>query len=453
MNTFAKHYSEIPIFWNYLYPFLGNESGQLAEERLHTFLFSGEKEFRKGKNALYLHIPFCETICSFCPFIKSTNYEPIIEEYIDCMIREMETVAASPALQGLEINTVFVGGGTPSVLPPKLIEKLCTAVKKNFKLAQDYEWTFECEAKTATEERIAAMAEGGANRSSFGVQTLNEKYRKMFNLTASRSEIERTVENLKKYFTRFNADLLYQLPGQTFQELLHDLKEMMALGTTSIDAYQLEYIVCSRGWLQKINNGQIAKPPLPADKVRYTYAIYDHLRQNGWTQKYIYTFMAPGHADKRFIYGEVITGGYEDQLIGFGTGAYTYMQGMTWVNHGDTKQYINRVKEGQLPVARSRNYHAYERKLIFFPKSFEISKAYMRSLPIEEEMWSKLEDLRKRGILMETEEKYILTEDAKPWYPSIMLDLIPERERPYLKQVEAALQKEANWYEPIMVEV
>src|SRR5690606_29151183 len=116
-----------------------------------------------------------------------------------------------------------VGGGTPSVLTPELIKKLSDAIKENFSLSDNYEWTFECEAKTASEERIIAMVEGGANRGSFGVQTLNEKYRKMFNLTATFDQIHQTVNSMKKHFDLYNLDLLYQLPGQTEEELKQDI--------------------------------------------------------------------------------------------------------------------------------------------------------------------------------------------------------------------------------------
>jgi anaerobilin synthase len=447
-SALNKYYQEHPLLWNFLYPFFGENSNENAVSRVEKFIYNEELNFQKGKNALYLHIPFCDTICSFCPFIKSTKYEPIIGEYVDALIQEMRMLASSPNIQQLTFDVVYVGGGTPSVLTPDLIYKLTTAVKENFRLAPDYEWTFECEAKTANEERIAAMAEGGANRGSFGVQTLNEQYRKMFNLTASLEQIHETVETMKRYFSAYNLDLLYQLPGQTEEQLLADLEGVMNLGTTSIDTYPLEYIACSKGWLSKITKGKIPMPPSPIEKFRYSEIVYNYLKEKGWHQKYVYTFMAPGHSEKRFKYGEIIYGGYEDQCIGIGTGAITYMQGITWGNEGNTQQYISKIKNNELPIVKSRIYHAYDRRFVFFPKTMKIEKVYIDRMPNREEIYNKLDSLASRGIVGEKENYFYLKEEAKPWYPAILVDLIPEEERKYYDKVVSMMQKELNWYEP-----
>ncbi len=453
IERMSEYYPTQPLLWNFLYPFFGEGSYEGAEERVKDVLFAAASERKPGKNALYLHIPFCDTICSFCPFIKSTKYEPVIGQYVDMLIREMELIASSPLVQSLTFDAVFVGGGSPSVLPPQLIRKLCAAIKQNFTLAPDYEWTFECEAKSADEERVAAMAEGGANRGSFGVQTMNQHYRQMFNLTASYDEIFHTVELMSRYFRAYNLDLLYHLPGQSREALMQDLKQVTALGTTSIDTYPLEYIACAKGWLGKITSGALAKPPSPLEKITYNQAVYDYLEENGWTQKYVYTFMAPGHAQKRFRYGEIIYGGYEDQCIGLGTGAFTYLQGIIWSNAGDTKTYMQRLEAGELAVARARSYHAYERKLVFFPKTMEIAKSYLQRVPIEDALLAKLSEMVERGIVEERGDTYVLRREARPWYQALLVDLIPEAERPYYHRVVQAMQAELNWYEPVRVEV
>ncbi|UFJ38856.1 radical SAM protein [Brevibacillus humidisoli] len=452
-DRMSAYYPVQPLLWNFLYPFFGEGSHERAQERVKAYIVDSPTKIQPGKNAIYLHIPFCDTICSFCPFIKSTKYEPIIGQYVDMLIREMEMIASSPVVQSLTFDVVFVGGGSPSVLTPDLIAKLSAAIKRNFTLAEDYEWTFECEAKSADEERVAAMVEGGANRGSFGVQTMNQHYRKMFNLTASYDEIYQTVETMGRYFQAYNLDLLYHLPGQSMEELMLDLKQVMALGTTSIDTYPLEYIVCAKGWLGKINRGILSQPPSPYEKIKYNQTVYDYLEQSGWTQKYVYTFMAPGHQQKRFKYGEVIYGGYEDQCIGFGTGAISYMQGICWGNEGDTKTYMQKLEAGELAVSRARSYHAYERKLVFFPKTMEIKKSYLKAFPIKDELLNKLDTMVDRGIVVENEDTYILHREARPWYQALLVDLIPESERPYYNRAVKSMQEELNWYEPVRVEV
>lgn len=448
MQQLSKYYDKHPILWNFLYPFFGDNAGENAKERVLESVIHKDNNLRPGKNALYLHIPFCDTICSFCPFIKSTKYEPVIGKYVEALIEEMKIISSSPTIQKMKFDVVFVGGGTPSVLTPELIYKLTTALKENFTLAENYEWTFECEAKTASEERIIAMVEGGANRGSFGVQTLNSKFRKMFNLTATHEQIQETVDSMRKHFNLYNLDLLYQLPGQTESELIQDLEAVTSLGTTSIDFYPLEYIACSKGWLRKITNGKIPAPPTSLDKVKYNEIVYKYLKEKNWSQKYVYTFMAPGFSDARFKYGEVIYGGYEDQCIGLGTGAVTYMQGITWANDGNTDSYMKAIQNNELPIVRSRNYHAYDRKFVFFPKTMEIEKTYLESIPNNEEIILKMNTLLDRGLVTEKEGAFFLEEHARPWYPSILADLLPESERGYYNQAVSSMQKELNWYEP-----
>lgn len=451
MDQIKKYYTEHPVLWNFLYPFFGENSNENAKERVMNSVINKNITMKPGKNALYLHIPFCDTICSFCPFIKSTKYEPVIGRYVNALIDEMKMISSSPTIQNLTFDVVFVGGGTPSILTPELIQKLSEGIKSNFKLADDYEWTFECEAKTASEEKIIAMVEGGANRGSFGVQTLNEKYRKMFNLTASFDQIQQTISSMKKHFDLYNLDLLYQLPGQTEEELLKDIDSAIKLGTTSIDFYPLEYIACSKGWLRKINSGKIPQPPSSIEKVNYNKILYDYLQKNNWNQKYVYTFMAPDYSNARFKYGEVIYGGYEDQCIGLGTGAISSMQGITWANDGNTDSYIKSIENNELPIVKSRNYHAYDKKFVFFPKTMEIEKDYLENIPNNEEINLKLQLLIERGLVKEENGKFILLEKARPWYPAILVDLIPESEKVYYNKSVQLLQKELNWYESIEV--
>lgn len=451
MKNLNSYNSEHPMLWNFLYPFFGDNSHENARERVINTIIKKDMNIKTGKNALYLHIPFCDTICSFCPFIKSTKYEPVIGKYVDALIDEMKMLSSSPTIQKMKFDVVFVGGGTPSVLTPELIQKLSSAIKENFTLSDNYEWTFECEAKSATEERIIAMVEGGANRGSFGVQTLNEKYRKMMNLTASFDQIQQTVSFMKKHFNLYNLDLLYQLPGQTEEELIQDMNAAMELGTTSIDFYPLEYIACSKGWLRKITSGKLPTPPRSIEKINYNDIVYKHLKKNGWNQKYVYTFMAPEHSNARFKYGEVIYGGYEDQCIGLGTGAFTYMQGIIWANDGNTDSYMKSIQNNELAVVRSRNYHAYDRKFVFFPKTMEIEKSYLDSIPQNSEIFKKLEILMDKGLVKEENGIFTLLEDARPWYPFILVDLIPESEKVYYNQSVEGLQKDLNWYEPVKV--
>ena len=114
MNDLNKYYSEHPMLWNFLYPFFDKNSNENARKRVVDSIIKKDVSVKPGNNALYLHIPFCDTICSFCPFIKSTKYEPVIGKYVDTLIEEMKMISSSPTIQKMNFDVVFVGGGTPS---------------------------------------------------------------------------------------------------------------------------------------------------------------------------------------------------------------------------------------------------------------------------------------------------------------------------------------------------
>nr|WGD96738.1 hypothetical protein P5627_11920 [Bacillus safensis] len=155
----------------------------------------------------------------------------------------------------------------------------------------------------------------------------------------------------------------------------------------------------------------------------------------------------PEHQNKRFQYGEVIYGGYEDQYIGLGTGAISYMQGMIWSNEGNTQKYIESLTNQELPIVKSREYHAFDRRLVFFPKTMKIEKTYLNRMPKREEIYRKLQLLIMKGVVEEAEQYFVIKEEAKPWYPAILVDLIPEKERENYDQAVEFMQKELGWYE------
>ena len=100
---------------------------------------------------LYIHIPFCVKKCDYCDFVSFSGCDERFEGYIEAVIKEMAQYS------GMQIDTVFIGGGTPSILPPYLLSKICNAVKDNFKLSENVEWTMEVNPGTVTDEKIRAM--------------------------------------------------------------------------------------------------------------------------------------------------------------------------------------------------------------------------------------------------------------------------------------------------------
>ncbi|ASS76295.1 hypothetical protein CIG75_15975 [Tumebacillus algifaecis] len=440
----ALPYKKLPNMWNYLYPFI--QEGPEPVETVRQFLNSARTPL-PGTKSLYVHIPFCDTICTFCPFIRSTNYQDKLQPYVDSLLKELKAIASTPYIQQFKLDAIYVGGGTPSVLSPKMIEDLCTTIQENFTLKDDIEWSFEVEAKSASEDKLKAMAANGVNRISFGVQTFNPYYRKLFNLTASLDEIKQTRELAEKYFKAYNMDLLYQLPGQTIEQLHEDLESVRELGTTSVDVYPLEYLVTSKGFLNMIKDGRVPAPPKADDKVLQHQFVNSYLLNHGYEQTHIYTFAKKDAAYKDFKFGATIYGSYEDEYIGCGQAAASYLSGISHSNSVRTDEYIRAVENGTLPVMRAKEYDAKEKGLIYFPKHMKVSLEYLSQLDLPAEYWEKIEKFEKMGLVIKEDGLLKLTELGKIWYMHVMIDLLPEDQKKTYDRYVEYTQKDRDFYE------
>lgn len=439
-------YKKLPKMWNYLYPFQAEGSGVNATERATAFLRNNQVK-TKGVKSLYVHIPFCDTICTFCPFIRSTNYQEKLQPYVDALTKELKMVSQMEYIKGFELNAIYFGGGTPSVLSPAQIEHLGKTIHENFRLAPDCEWSFEVEAKSATEDKLQAMAAVGVNRISFGVQTFDPQYRKIFNLTATREEILRTRDLGEKYFKAHNMDLLYQLPGQTIDRLEEDLTNAKQLATTSIDAYPLEYLVTSKGFLNMIKSGKIEMPPQPNDKLALQQFVNKFLCDNGYEQTFVYTYTRQDAAYKRFAFGETIYGRYEDEYIGCGLAAASSLAGLAHNNASELDQYVRMIEEGNLPIRTAFEYHAKERAAIFFPKTMRLNLDYLHGLELDAHYQETFARFEQMGLVAREAGDLVMTEEGKKWYLNMMLDLIPPHQRTsYDRYVEYATQ-DRQWFE------
>ena len=203
-----KFNQQLPMF-NWHYPFSPPER-RLADAQAP---FSERSRLEARRRAIYLHVPFCSTICSFCLFQKGKHRgDGEVQTYLEALCKEIEVKKA--LLGRCKVDAIFVGGGTPSLLEPRQIEKLGEALHCAFDLRYLQEFTFEVEAKTATQDKLNTMREIGVNRVSFGAQTFVPRYRELFSLDAPISSICATADSLNAAFPYTNVDVLYGMAGR-----------------------------------------------------------------------------------------------------------------------------------------------------------------------------------------------------------------------------------------------
>jgi len=204
--------------------------------------------------ALYIHFPWCVQKCPYCDFNSHAAGAGIPEDaYLVAVIADLE--AALPGIWGRRVSSIFIGGGTPSLLSAAGLERLLTAVRMRVPLLPEAEVTLEANPGTVEAGRFAAYRDAGVTRLSIGVQSFNPRHLRALGRIHGADEARRAAELAARHFATFNLDLMYGLPGQTFDEALADVDAALACGPTHLSCYQLT--------IEPNTPFAAAPPPLP----------------------------------------------------------------------------------------------------------------------------------------------------------------------------------------------
>ncbi|HXZ50330.1 MAG TPA: radical SAM family heme chaperone HemW [Usitatibacter sp.] len=188
--------------------------------------------------ALYVHVPWCVRKCPYCDFNShEVRGEPPEGEYVDALVADLES--SLPAVWGRRTRTVFIGGGTPSLLTPAAIDRLLTAVRTRLPVDPDAEVTMEANPGTFEAARFRGYRDAGVNRLSVGVQSFSDAKLAAIGRVHGADEARRALAAALGIFPTVNADLMYALPGQSPEEALADAREAVALGAPHVSAYHL----------------------------------------------------------------------------------------------------------------------------------------------------------------------------------------------------------------------
>ncbi|HEY8365062.1 MAG TPA: radical SAM family heme chaperone HemW, partial [Haloplasmataceae bacterium] len=182
--------------------------------------------------SIYIHIPFCSRICSYCDFPKKISKSQEIDTYLDCLYEEIKMYDVKDG-----VKTLYLGGGTPSILSTEQFKKLKKIISL-FKLDASYEFTIECNPEHVTEEKVVMLKELGINRVSLGVQTFNDELLKILNRGHNKDTVYQAVDILrKKGIDNINLDLIFAIPNQTMKGVINDLKHIHKLNIPHISYY------------------------------------------------------------------------------------------------------------------------------------------------------------------------------------------------------------------------
>lgn len=277
---------------------------------------------------LYIHIPFCVRKCEYCDFVSYPGRESEHEAYIDAVCREMRGYG------GEKVGTVFIGGGTPSVLEPKLISRLCDNIKSSFCVEPGAEFTMELNPGTVTEEKLDAMLEGGVNRASVGVQSFNNDELRAAGRIHDAAAAVKTVDMLKDGgMENISIDLMQSLPMQTAESFNSSLKTAVSLPIKHISVYSL---ILEEGtpMRSKYESGVYREPDEDEERELYRFTGR-FLAEHGFERYEISNYALPGFESKHnTMYWD------RGEYIGLGAAAHSYYGGRRYCNTCALGEYI-----------------------------------------------------------------------------------------------------------------
>ncbi|MFK7693514.1 radical SAM family heme chaperone HemW [Paenibacillus sp. HJGM_3] len=292
--------------------------------------------------AVYIHIPFCTNKCHYCDFNSYVLKGQPVQDYLDALEREMErTVTEVPARA---IETVFVGGGTPTVLLPDQMRRFLQLVQTYFPdQAAGLEFSMEANPGTTDLEKLHAMKEGGVNRISFGVQSFDNALLLELGRIHNTDDVYRSLENAKAVgFDNLSIDLMFGLPKQTTAIMEDTLDKALALDLQHYSIYSLKIEENTLFHTLYHKN----KLPLPdeEDELAMYLTIMRRLKEAGYEQYEISNFARPGRQSRH-------NSAYwrNESYYGIGAGAHGYMRGFRHVNIKGVQPYIEATRQG-LPI-------------------------------------------------------------------------------------------------------
>jgi oxygen-independent coproporphyrinogen-3 oxidase len=296
--------------------------------------------------AAYVHVPFCRYHCGYCNFTVVAGRDDLTDAYLDAVEREMVLVG-EPA----EVETLFIGGGTPTHLSLSQLRRLLTSVRKWFPPVGDWEWSIEANPIDISPAKADLLAEFGVNRISLGAQSFNSAKLALLERDHREDDIRRAVEICRPRFASVSLDLIFGAPtspgrGESLAAWQADLHAALDLAPDHLSTYGLTYERGTTFWGRRLR-GELSPVEEESERAMYETAI-DTLTAAGFEHYEVSNFARPG---RRCRHNEVYWSG--GRYYAVGPGAARFVGNVRSSNHRSTFTYIRRMLAGESPVAES----------------------------------------------------------------------------------------------------
>lgn len=300
---------------------------------------------------VYVHIPFCLGKCAYCDFasfpLESVGGLPFARRYLRALAVELDLRAASEEFAGETVDTIFFGGGTPTVLPAEWLAEAMARIRWRFTVREDAEVTVEANPGTVEGEKLRALREAGCNRLSLGVQSLSDDALALLGRAHRAVEARGAVAAAREAgFENVSLDLIYGRPGQTVAKWEEEVEAALTLQPEHLSAYALSLEPGTR-LAEALDCGRL--PKVEEDAVAEMYQLTEELLGSAGYQHYeISNYARPGwecQHNRKYWSG--------DEYLGLGSAAHSHRRGVRWNNLPAPSVYCEGLERGRLPVERA----------------------------------------------------------------------------------------------------
>ena len=285
--------------------------------------------------SVYVHIPFCRAKCAYCDFNSYAGQERLIPFYVDALLREAAFWARSDAVD--IVDTLYVGGGTPSLLPASEVERLMAGLRAAFRFADNAELSIEANPESVDETYLRALRDAGFNRLSLGVQSFDDaELRLLGRIHDARQALEAYAAARNAEFENVNIDLMLGLPGQSLAEWSRSLEQALSLAAEHLSLYALT-LEEGTPLARRVDGGECEQPDADTQADMYAWSC-DRLAAAGYEQYEISNWARPGHRCRHNL-----TYWRNEPYLGLGAGAHSRIGDRRFANEPQPERYIQQA--------------------------------------------------------------------------------------------------------------
>lgn len=364
---------------------------------------------------VYIHIPFCEKKCNYCAFSSFSGREREIDKYISSLTKEISSFKDKNGLQ--KIDTIYIGGGTPSILTPLQIERIFESLKSNFLIEENCEITIECNPNSLNKEKLESYKKEGVNRLSIGVQSLDDNDLKFIGRLHNSEKALASIRLAKECgFENISVDLLIGLKNSNVDNFISQLEVLINEDIQHISTYMLQ--IEENTPLEKMVKENADLLPSDDESVEIYNESAKFLQKRGFLRYEVSNFAKNGYESRhnlKYWSGE--------NYIGFGLSAHSYMNGVRFANSNNFEDYYSRKLS--LKEVLTKEQLIEEHIMLGLRCKNGIDIKFLKDLNYDIEKNQYLNEFIERGILKRTENKIFINPEYYGINNFIIVHLLP----------------------------